>query len=328
MNMAKPVVVSEINITDTRPVVLDKEIAKLLPNTLFPEHISFRLSPVSNAISNAIRRTVECELPTLAMYTEYDDTKTNNEFIIPEMVHKRLRMIPIDQKTSPDAIFSLYAINDTPTVRDVKVSEMKIVSGGSSRPIKKLPFNETYTLCTLEPGKSIKISNIKVQKTFGFVAGDGMSVMAVHATSLAVDQKPINVMDQSSDGIPSRVANPQVWDVAFSTNGTMPAAEIVIMACNNLIERIQSLRDMLYLITNNGDYYEFIIDGESDTIGNLLVRTICDMFPDVDCVTYKTSIFSRSVTIRIRYDDVDIHSVFTGVIHHLSDVFTQIKGHF
>ncbi len=313
--------VENIIVSDQRPKVRDKEIAKLLPNTLFPQGIKFRVSPVSNAVSSAIRRTVTCELPVRSMVCDRECITTTDVFIIPDMVMKRFKMIPIDQSVSMDAVFDLEVENTSSVEIDVKSSSLR------GRGMKHSPFNHTYTLFTLKPEKSIKITGITVQEFYGYIVGDGMCVLGYQGASTAVDVKPINVFDPHPDQISCRESNAQVWDIAFNTNGTMPAKDIVAFACDVIIERLKSVIGLLDTIEYDNDIYTLIIPGESHTIGNLFMRTICDMFPNVDAVVYDSDQFVRQAKIRIRYES-DIRAVFITTIKYLTDVYTQIKSYF
>lgn len=325
------VTVSDIKITDLSPKIKDSRLEKYMPKTLFPKHAEFELSGVSNAVSNAIRRTMACELLVSGLHCEYENITTNDMFIIPEMLVSRFRMIPIDQRTPLDAVFELNATNTTDMIRDVKVGEMRIVSAGKGtheRPsLKKLPFNETHTFCTLESGKSLKIENIGIHQDYGFNEGYGAHVVAINCASIAVDQQPINTFEPDDKGIPSRISNPRVWKLKFNTNGTMPPGEIVAQTCDNIIARIQSVMDLLYSIQNNGDEYVLTINGESDTIGNLFMRTINDLFPDIRAAVYLVSSVGRVATIRIRCDE-DINTIYGTTIKYLVKIFTEIKKFF
>jgi DNA-directed RNA polymerase subunit L len=213
-------------------------------------------------------------------------------------------------------------------VRDVKTSEIKMVSGSSGGKGSRLPFNENITLFTLRPGKSIKISNIIIHSAIGAGDGDGMHVLAVNAASVAVDQTPINPYDPEAGGISSRVANPTVYNISFTTNGSMQARTIVSTTCDNLIARVESLRELLsYGIERNGDEYILRIPGEGDTIGNLLMRTCNDLFPDIGAVTYWSPPIENYCDVRVRCDE-DISTVYKTAIDHLVRVFGEIKQFF
>jgi DNA-directed RNA polymerase subunit L len=319
------IIVSDITITDLSPKIKNAALEKYMPKTLFPKRMEFQISGVTNAISNAIRRTMCTELLTSGLDVDYRNIVTNDMFIIPEMIISRFRMIPIDQNTPLGAQFELNAINVTDVVRDVKASEIRIVDGGKL--VTKLPFNETFTICTLEPGKSIKIEKIGIHQSYGFIEGYGAHVIAVNCASVAIDQKPINMYEPESGGIPSSLSNPQVWKISFNTNGTMPPKNIVLYACNNIIERVESIRNLLYSIQNNGDEYVLTVDGESDTIGNLFMKTALSLFPDIRAIVYSTSSVGRILTLRIRCDE-DINTIYDKTIRFLTSAFTEIKKFF
>ncbi len=323
------VVVKDIIIKDLRPVLIDKSLNHLLPSTLFPQYIEFIVSPVSNAVSNAIRRTVACELLTIAMFAEYESLTTNEPFIIPEMVLRCLRMIPIDQKCPLDATFALKVVNSTGVTRDVKSGEIVITNPGKgSDKLKHLPFNTTFTLFTLQPGKSCVINDIGINAAYGSTAGDGMQVMAVNAAHEPMDQIPINTFEPNGgNGIPSRLSNPRVWKLHFNTNGSLPPKEIVVRACDNIIARVQAVQDLLYSIESNGDEYILIVPGQSHTIGNLFMRTISDLFPEIRAVTYSPSNIGVVCTLRVRCDE-DINMIYKTTIKHLIGLFGEIKKYF
>jgi DNA-directed RNA polymerase subunit L len=323
------VTVDNISIDDMTPKVKDPEARKLLPSTLFPERLSFNLHGVNNAVSNAIRRTVLCELLVSALYADSTNVTTNDEFIIHEMITKRLRMIPIDQYTPLDATFELIVENSTSHVKDIKSAEIRIVNPGreSRSALRRLPFNETYTLFTLAAGKSLRIPNIRINQAYGYENGDGMHAVAFNAVSIAVDQKPINLYIPNDDGLPSSLSDPRVWRIAFNTNGSMPAKKIVIAACDNLIFRISSISDLLDKIVSSGNEYILTINGESDTIGNLFMKTITDLFPDIIAITYSASSVIRSITIRMRCNE-DINVLYNDTIKHLVKMFGIIKSYF
>jgi len=317
------VTVTDKKVVSLAPKIKHAEIRALLPTVLTPLKASFVIHGVSNAVSNGIRRTIGGELRVSAMFAEYASMETNDPILIPEMVLLRLRMIPIDQKIDLNAKFELIATNTTDTVRDVKSSEIMRLGESKAKPV----FNETFTICTLAPGMSISISPIIIRQEFGFTSGDGMHVVAVQTVSRAVDQKPINTFEPEAGGLSSRVANPRVWEIIFKTIGTMTPDEIIRAACDSIIDRVSKVKALLYSIVNNADEYLLTINGESDTIGNLFMRTICDLYPDITAVAYSCESVGRGVTIRVRCDD-DINTIFLTTIKKIVSQMEQIRQYF
>jgi DNA-directed RNA polymerase subunit L len=78
-------------------------------------------------------------------------------------------------------------------------------------------------------------------------------------------------------------------------------------------------------MSNNENQYVLYIEGESDTIGNLIVKTTDELYPDVEAITYSTTAIGRSLTIKIIYGD-DINTLYRRVIDHLTAIFETIKG--
>ncbi len=315
--------VVNIQIKSLAPTVSKPEVVKLLPKTLTPMRVSFELHKVNNSVSNALRRTIACELLVKALYADYVPDISDDEFIIPEMILNRLVLIPIDQQCPDSTIFSLNVTNNNAHALDVKTSDIQLIGGGKHA--VKLPFNETFTICTLNPGKSINIPKIVIKSNYGYnFAG---YCVACNAVSLALDQHPINTFDPSSTGISVSTSNPQVWKLQFNTNGSMQPKSIVAAACDNIIGRVKVVQELLVNIDHNNGEYILQIIGESDTVGNLLMRTIHDLYPKIGAVVYNVETVGRVLVMRVVCDE-DIMTVYETAIDHLVKLFSEIKVFF
>lgn len=314
-----PITVSNIAIKDLTPKVDDPAIIQLLPKTLFPKQLSFELSGVNNAIANGLRRAIASEILVSALWFEYDDYECTNPFCINTMIRNRIQCMPIDQSTPLDAVFELDYQNKTDNVIDVKSGSIRAVGGG------KLPFNETFTLFTLEPGKSIKIKRITIRQDYEYnFAG---YCLGFNAVCLPLDQTPINAFEPAAGGISSSVANPTKYRIQFNTNGGMDTRRIVLAACDSIITRVQNVQNILYMISAEDNIYLLTIVGESDTLGNLFMRHINDLYPNIHSVTYTNDPVIRSLELKIICDE-DIVSLFGSVIDHIVKQFTAIRAAF
>lgn len=309
-------------VIDLSPKVSDKEFEDLLPKRLFCKRMSFVISPVNNAIANGLRRTICEELLSKALIFDFNDFKTNNAFSINTMILNRFRQIPIDQSTPLDTVFELHEVNKTDREVYVYSGQMRIKHGA----LKRLPFNENIPLFTLEPGKEVSIDNIRIVTDYGYnYAGHAL---ACNVVSLAEDQKPVDLFSDAPDrGIPSRLSNPQKWRIAFNTTGAMDPYEMVRAACDNIIERMGTVEKLLYSIVASGDLHVLVINGETDTVGNLLMRTILDLYPSVDFVAYDVTTGRRQVTIKIRTAE-DVSMVFKAAIRQIVATYNDIKKSF
>ena len=319
--------VTNIKVTNLTPKINDPELIKLLPTVNIPDHMEFVLSGVDNSVSNAIRRTIACELLVSGLNITVDDIETNDEFIISEFITSRIKLIPIKQSCPLDAVFELYVENNTPVVMDVKTGQITIVNKGSPHPLKSIPFNETFTLLSIQPGKSIRIKNIRVMQNYCKKDTFGGYAVASNVTSVAQDQIPINMYEPDSKGIPSSVSNPQVWKISYNTNGTIPAKDIVPATCDNIIERSKNVKELLYSVIQNEKEYLLTVQGETHTMGNLLMRAVLALYPDIPSVVYKADDNNDSMTLRIASHD-DAVEIIENAIDHIIKIFTRIRTYF
>jgi DNA-directed RNA polymerase subunit L len=304
--------VTDIKTEDLRPAIRGYD--HLLPDRLFAERMNFTIHGVSNAVSNGLRRVISCEIPVYAFTCEYSDIITNNPFIIPEVIIARLKLIPIDQNTPSTATYELIYTNNTLIQVDVKSSQIT----GHGR----LPCNGNITLFTMDPGQTITIRNIKLELAYGYTSSYGGHVLACNVLSRVKDVTPINVY--TGEGTTVSTMNAKVWEIQFITNGTMPAGEIVAYACDVLVERILAVKELLGFIETNKDEHVLVVKGESDTIGNLFMKTINELYPDIGYVVYTTSNIERELTLRVKCNE-DITQIYETAITYIVETYRTIK---
>lgn len=347
------------------PVVTDPEIQKLLPDRLTPQHVSFDLRGVSNAMSNGILRTIQGELPVWCMTAAHVDISTDEVFIIPEHILRRLRMIPIDQSTPADTTFVLNAVNDTAELMDVTTAS--ITRTNSRGKNERLPFDSNIVICTLRPSRKLKIDNIRLVQDYSYkFAGH---VVACHGVSTAEDVTPINNYEHlgtaagviaalmgatpappeadnaieapakagktpaegktakpASQGVPSRMSNPRHWRIQFDTNGTMAPKDIVKSACANLIERVDRLLGELPNINKKHPLYVLTVSDESDTLGNLFMKTIIDMNPTIPSCTYTTGATARVMSLQLNLKSENAEDIIRGAARYIKSSLEEISS--
>ena len=297
------------------------KFAHLMQPEAFPltqQKCSFDISGVNNAQANAIRRTLMGELPVVALACDYESIVTDDPHVIGDMIQRRLRSIPLLQ-SAPSKVYSLEFHNTTLIPQDVKSVLIKDQNGVTA------PINHTYTLLTVAPGKRIKISNITHFTERGFVEGNGMHVLTWRATSIAIDIEPLN--EYTGKGTASHIAAPREWRISFGTNGTMPAREIVKMACEDIAERIDAVSALLGKIRSDDTKYTLDIPGESNTVGNLLMCAANDLFPGLSSVVFDVPTTERHCVFKVDYDD-DINTFFSSIIEREVAVFKRIAQAF
>lgn len=325
--MAEQITVTNIVEVDLRVKTEDPMLKHLLPTTTLPVRFSFVINNVSDAIANALRRVVSCELPVKGMKIGVANIQTNDATILSEMIANRLSYIPLMQSCPMDAKLYLEVSNATTSVVDVKTKDIKISQAGTksegSNPLKSLPFNENITLFDLYPGKTMTINDISINVSPGFITGH--RVLAVNAVAIEQDVEAYN--PYTGKGVRTSVANPKKWKIIFNTNGTLPAKEIVRRACENIVTRMNQVHNLVHSITPSSDEYILTIDNETDTIGYLFTRTINDIYPDNDFASHISDDISHSLTIKIK-TKIDINTLFKNVIKRVNDDMEKISSFF
>ncbi len=311
--------ITDYQIEYLKPEEKDENIRKMLPTVMVPYKASFVLNGVSNAISNAIRRVIMSELPVKGLNFKQEDFSSDSPYTLGSYVETRIRCIPLSQEVPEDTVFSLSVTNNTNDLMTV-YSKHLTAKSNTNQKTKDL-FNETIPITELDPDKSIKISNITVVRaTAGNFAG---FAVGFSATSVPLDVEMFNpsgsgnssnsgnsgVIGVSPLGVSASVANPRKWRLSFYSNGNAsvwPQGKtngIVVDACNVVIDRLRAVKVLIAESKEfqiKDDLYVLQIQGETDTIGNIFTRGICDMYPDVSACTHDYNNVSRVLTIRLR----------------------------
>jgi DNA-directed RNA polymerase alpha subunit len=275
---------------DMRPVFgeLDRqgECAALLPKHIFPVKYSFEVKGINAATSNAIRRVIASEIVTRVMDVETQET--NDEFILGDYVRERIRMVPLMQNVPLDTKFKIDYINNTSN--DIIITTANVMN----QTFKVAPFMETIPLFTLHAGRYAKYT---LTVTSGRGREHGCFTLACAVVSLAKDQEPFDIKTQK--GVPSSISDPRHFEIGFETNGTIKPRAVVTAACDELVERCKYVRSMLYSIIMGDKYNELILHGETDTVGNLVLKNYCDLFPDGKGCVYSVKTTEQYLSIRI-----------------------------
>jgi len=290
----------------------DPDISNLLPTMFKPYEGTLQLNNINTAIANGFRRVILSELPIKAMKFKSSSFSTTDPFILVDFVQGRFRNIPIDQNISTDTIFSLDVTNKTERLLEVKTKDLKIIKGTN-----RLPFNSTFTLFMLNPSKSVSISEIYIKIDYGYNHG-GHSVTC-NARSLPTDIEPFNTFTKT--GIPSSIADPKNFKIIFISNGNMDAKDIIKLACKELINRLRDLKNIEIEYQND---IAIITKKESDTIGNIITKSVCELYPDIPSVTYYHNYIDNNLTVKLK-TNLDASEVINKAIDYNISIIEKIK---
>jgi DNA-directed RNA polymerase subunit L len=336
-------VIKNIKIENIRKTVPDK-YRRYMPTTLIPQEVSFELHNVNVGFANAVRRTLLNECLIKCMSFEVSAYSCTNPYMLNDYVLGRVQCIPIAQNMT--ATFKLDITNDAKTriaqvhrkydrlgkLNDYEIKQkeldlkaaalpqsMTVLSGDMTCNLKQLPFNETFEIATLDEGNMLKIDPITIIEGYGY--DHARHNMVALASCVPLDQNPIDL--HTGKGVPAGLANPRIHKISFKTNGIMSPHEMIRLACKSLEERlifIKGLKDEFKSINNE---HTLVINGETHTIGNLLMKTIVDN-EQVEGITYYPDNHVRSMTLRIKTDN-DIKKIMDKTITSILDLLKIIE---
>jgi DNA-directed RNA polymerase subunit L len=302
-----------VSLSPKLDVKLDAAMLPLLPTTLMPSKVSLDLIDVSVAVANGLRRTCALEITGRALTFDLADFRTNNPFILHDFLSTRIKHIPIKQDAPAKAEFSINVSNTTTELKYVMSSD--IIPKTSMKPI----FNQTFPIATLQPNTSLVIKRIYITEGVGYV-GSQYS-LACQTACTPIDQVPFN--EKTGEGTRSGMADPRAHHLSFVVNGGISGKLILERGCASIRERLRYIQTLLPNITTKDDMSMLVINGESDTIGNLLLKTIVELSPDA-VATYETSSTYRALTFKLKTHE-EPERVIGNAIKYIIEVYEAIE---
>lgn len=279
---------------------------KRLP--LAREEFSLELGGVHVAAANALRRAL-IEMPGRALKCppiELQPASDPHMTSLARFVEERIELLPLVPHvpaTYVDSLeFGLDVANAGTGVRTVYSGDL--VARGAARP--PALFNPTVPLAILQPGKSIRISGIRIGEGHG-----GGHQRVCRAASVPLDLEthpreethgPDGSQRTRSGYVPEPyVANPRRFRIsgalaAVPDGGADPAQNaraVVVDACAHVVDRLKSIR--ADLADDKGGLLESVqldrmvkttltVAGGNTTVGALLARTVHELEPDIGFV--------------------------------------------
>ena len=262
----------------------------LFPNKL-QKTLSFKLSNCNIELANAIRRIITNELEIKILKVNITDVNTDDKYILPDLIKDRIELISIDQNIPNDCKFKLTVSNNTLDITNITSNDL-ILLNHKELNIKNL-FNTNIIICYLNSNKYITINDIIIHTDTGYNNGK-YSLCSVKYDIINTDFK-----------IPTLNNNNTDFQFKIKTNGNIEPIKIINLVEENLNKRLDIIENNinkfnkiynsndkqlldtndLYIIKNY-DIYNYYINNESHTIGNLLVRYIYDLEPTIELINY------------------------------------------
>ena len=272
------------------------------------ELISFDLNNDSKEIkislANAIRRTIISDIYTYAIdkdnITFYENTSMlNNEFL-----KHRLTLIPIISSLTTinysDIIISCKKTNDEENMQSVYVSDFICTDISKNQIIdNNLLFkHQNILFAKLKSGQHISFE-CKLTKNNAYYGGSVFSTVSVCLYTFKIDNDKVNevtkdmkenekitFLTQDVERVykKNELGEPYCYQFNIESIGFYEIKDILILGIQSLKDRLNEVKTeirnkkskKISLLENieNPDFYEFLIDHENETIGNLLTTYI------------------------------------------------------
>lgn len=268
---------SELQIEPLTGTGLPETVRRLLPKSgaMIHEKISFRIrGPL--AVANAMRRTIELEVPVQRLVVTAF-TSDDGPHIV-EMITRRISSIPIRRNASK-TVFTIDVHNEKHTTMSVTTSHIRGAEG---------IVNPGIEIVTLSPRCRLQIS-MRIESHIGYVKSFGQ--YAYSSSCVAVPYAPtsslISGFNESGPAIgtgdtrgltggpaDSTLQDPDDYLIKFITNGDIGARELIVLACDTLLDRLQSARILPPVQHETHGGYIVRIPGECYTLAGLITQAM------------------------------------------------------
>lgn len=324
-------------------------------------YVSLEIKNIPTAYINAIRRVSIDEMTGHALKVDTQNNwYTTDDFMLPEFVSQRISLIPLKLNIGNDVIssvrFELIAENLTNEVMTLYSRDFKI-HGKLTEPI----FNPTFKICILQPGKKIHIKDICITNGIGkdniafqrvrcgaykHLDLEEYSNEELYMNNLELDRTNVEgtryATDYSGYKKSCMLTNPMhhlfTCIIPATNDDVEEIRQLFIEVCNNIKERLRYILSHIESHDSNDQNIEFnifqsnegIYEGilqvtnETYTIGELLKRTIYELYPDIINIKYVIISHVYKLKMTIYYKE-DISKLLIKTIKYCIQVFDNLQ---
>lgn len=241
---------------------------------LIPDYVnqklSFELINSNYAIANGIRRSITNEIPVRYLTVSMTDIFSTDPYIVGDIIKSRIEMIPIDQDIPLGTTYSIRFENKEDSYIDVLSSEIKQRKSTASGISQSIP------ICSINANHSFVVENIVVAESYGYTNGRA-----------SIGKVSYEVLNHDMQNVSSANSDPTNFKLVLEVPGNINPKKIILLAIDSIIERLNNIDYSLSKVEY--DIYKLLILNETHTIGNLLVRYIYGIDPNIDYVAMRTT---------------------------------------
>jgi DNA-directed RNA polymerase subunit L len=267
------------------------------------ELISFDLNnnskEIKTSFANALRRTIISDIYTYAIDDKsiifYENTSMlNNEFL-----KHRLTLIPIisnlENINYDNIVISCKKTNDGENMENVYVNDFICTENENKIIDNSIIFKYPNILFAKLKNSQYLSFECKITKNNAYYAGSFFSPVSICLYTFKVDDKKVNEITKEMDENQKKIFFTQDVERVYKKNdldepysyqfqiesvGFYDAKDILLLGINSLKERLNNLKlelrnkksKKISILDNeeHPDFFNFLIDHENETIGNLL----------------------------------------------------------
>ena len=288
------------------------------PESLFPpikHKVSFELHDTNTELANGFRKCILDELSIKSMTFDDNDWASDDRYILSDFLKTNLESIPINQNENYTSLhLSLYKNNTSEDVINVYSHDINVEK--SNNTLKSIDyFASNVVIIQLQPGKYIKISNIKIAE--GFTYKNANKFAAVSATEYEIlDMEPLLQEKYKTSGKSSLLSNPSKFKLSYTTYGNIKPNMILEMCCQTLRKRAQLIWDELEQVDTKKSPLSYV----SDKI-KIETRDMLYVYIEEESWSLGRWIAKKCY---IEYENIPI--VTTGIVHpSLNKCYIKIK---
>ena len=268
-------------------------------NDLFSFDLNNNSKELKISFANALRRTIISDIYTYAIDNKsiifYENTSMlNNEFL-----KHRLTLMPLisnlENINYDNIVISCKKTNNGENIENVYISDFVCTENENKIIDNSIIFKHPNILFAKLKNSQFLSFECKITKNNAYYGGSFFSPVSICLYTFKLDDKKVDEITKEMDA-PQKttfltqdveriykkndLGEPYVYQFQIESIGFYESKDILLLGINSLKERLNSLKielrnkksKKISILDNDEhpDFFEFLIDHENETIGNLL----------------------------------------------------------
>jgi len=268
-------------------------------NDLFSFDLNNNSKELKISFANALRRTIISDIYTYAIDNKsiifYENTSMlNNEFL-----KHRLTLMPLisnlENINYDNIVISCKKTNNGENIENVYISDFVCTENENKIIDNSIIFKHPNILFAKLKNSQFLSFECKITKNNAYYGGSFFSPVSICLYTFKLDDKKVDEITKEMDEPQKKtfltqdveriykkndLGEPYVYQFQIESIGFYESKDILLLGINSLKERLNSLKielrnkksKKISILDNDEhpDFFEFLIDHENETIGNLL----------------------------------------------------------